>query len=107
MSSGKPPLQSSTQTLVVEDLDFPDATAHPTHPLPQVSTETGTRKVIVEDIPAEIDPFLLKLYLQSLSQPVQCVDIDIRDGGKAVATFGAAVGKLLSLFASTHITRSE
>ena len=76
--------------LVVEDFDSPFS--QPTQPV--MARTFSTNKVLVEGFPAGTQEFVLQLFLQSLSQGIQCTGMTLH-GKLAVATFERALGTFL------------
>ena len=52
-------------------------------------------KVLVQGFPDETQKFVLQLYLQNLSQSIQCTEV-VLHGKLAVATFAGALGTYVS-----------
>ena len=76
--------------LVVEDFDSPFS--QPTQPV--MARTFSTNKVLVEGFPDGTQEFVLQLFLQSLSQGIQCTGMTLH-GKLAVATFERALGTFL------------
>ena len=79
------------QPLVVEEFDTPPLFQPPQ---PVVTDAFIPNKVLVQGFPDETQEFVLRLYLQSLSQGIQCTEV-VLHGKLAVATFAGALGTFL------------
>ena len=83
------------QLLVVEDLDTPPLSKPPLHTDEADETDAFIpNKILVQGFPDETQEFVLRLYLQSLTQGTQCAEV-VLHGKLAVATFAGALGTFL------------
>ncbi len=96
---GRFPGPAHDAQMEVEDLDFVDVEEYPPNPkkgTPNEPFPTGVTKVVMENFPPTSEQYVLKLYLQSIAQPVQCTTVEVRDNGKALATFDQEIGKFIA-----------
>ena len=86
---------SGNQQLVIEDLDSPYPKRPPPlqqPPPPIFAQGVIPNQVIVEGFPQGTQEFVLQLYLEILSEPLQCTGVKMY-AKVAVATFAAAIGR--------------
>ena len=88
--------QFPQQPLVVEEFDTPPSSKPPLQRDETDETDETfiPNKVLVQGFPDETQEFVLRLYLQSLIQGIQCTEV-VLHGKLAVATFAGALGTFL------------
>ena len=84
------------QPLVVEEFDTPPSSKPPLHTdeTNKIDEAFIPNKVLVQGFPDETQEFVLQLYLQSLTQSIECTEV-VLHGKLAVATFAGALGTFL------------